>query len=387
MSIPATLTLDEAARRTWDVLVVGAGPAGALAAHEVARCGIGTLLVDRAHFPRAKVCGCCINGRALAVLHAAGLGDLPLTCGAVPLTALLLTAGRHSARLPLSGVSLSREAFDAALVQAAVRAGASFLPGTHATLKEGSGPRVLELAQKDGVVTVATRVLLAADGLGGGLLARVGGRSAPVTGARMGAGIVLDDASAFYQPGTVYMACGREGYVGLVRLEDGRLDVAAALDVAAVRQAGGPGVVVSSILTATSWPPLPSLAEQPWKGTAALTRQMKQPGAEGAFAVGDAAGFVEPFTGEGMAWALAGGRAVVPLVVEAVAGWRPSLLRQWAAVHRRVVRNRQWACRSAAWLLRHPQGVGGLVRLLGWLPSLAAPMLQWLNGRLRVLLR
>ncbi|HEY7428386.1 MAG TPA: FAD-dependent oxidoreductase, partial [Gemmataceae bacterium] len=75
MTVAATTGLEEASRRTWDVVVVGAGPAGAMAAHELARRGCAVLLVDRAAFPRWKVCGCCLNGHALVTLQAAGLGQ------------------------------------------------------------------------------------------------------------------------------------------------------------------------------------------------------------------------------------------------------------------------------------------------------------------------
>ncbi|HEY2155642.1 MAG TPA: FAD-dependent monooxygenase, partial [Isosphaeraceae bacterium] len=57
----------------WDALVVGAGPAGSIAARELARFGARTLLVERAAFPRWKVCGACLNGHALASIREAGL--------------------------------------------------------------------------------------------------------------------------------------------------------------------------------------------------------------------------------------------------------------------------------------------------------------------------
>ena len=66
MTVPATITAAAAAGRVWDVLVIGAGPAGAVAAREVARRGARVLLADRSAFPRGKVCGCCLNGSALA---------------------------------------------------------------------------------------------------------------------------------------------------------------------------------------------------------------------------------------------------------------------------------------------------------------------------------
>src|SRR3954468_10803523 len=65
-------TLADTPYRTWDVVVVGAGPAGSLAAYDLARRGLTVLLVDKATFPRWKVCGSCLSPQAQATLAAAG---------------------------------------------------------------------------------------------------------------------------------------------------------------------------------------------------------------------------------------------------------------------------------------------------------------------------
>jgi flavin-dependent dehydrogenase len=381
MTISATLSLDEATRRKWAVLVVGAGPAGALAARGLARCGVATLLVDRAAFPRGKVCGCCLNGRALAVLDAAGLGDLTARCGAVRLTAVELAARGRSAQVRLGGsVALSREEFDAALVRAAVEAGAAFLPRTRAVLpSEPAGEtRTVSLHLGDATAPVGARCVLAADGLGGTLLARsdLGATAAP--GARIGAGVVVAEPPAWYRPGIVYMACGTGGYLGLVRVEDGRLNLAAAFDAAHVRVAGGLGQAASGLLGEVGWPLPEHLAAAGWRGTPALTRQAPRLAAERLFVLGDAAGYVEPFTGEGIAWALAAAAAVVPLAARAAERWHPSLAAHWANVYRGVV-GRRLACRAAAAVLRHPLLAAALIRILTYAPALAGPFVRHLN--------
>jgi 2-polyprenyl-6-methoxyphenol hydroxylase-like FAD-dependent oxidoreductase len=175
------------------------------------------------------------------------------------------------------------------------------------------------------------------------------------------------------------MACAPGGYVGLVRLEDGRLDVAAAFDPAAVRAAGGPGGAAARVLAAAGWPAPEGLGALPWRGTPALTRRAPRPAAERLFALGDAAGYVEPFTGEGMGWALAAGAAVAPLAARAAAEWRPEFAGRWTRRYRRVVGRRQYACRAAAAVLRRPWLTRLAVGVLGFAPGLAAPVLRLLD--------
>src|SRR5438552_5484187 len=103
MSIAATLQLEEAGDRSWEVVILGAGPAGALAAHQLARMRKSVLLVDKASFPRWKVCGCCLNAEALAVLRGAGLGQLTTRAGAVPFHQVALASHTSRTVLPLPG--------------------------------------------------------------------------------------------------------------------------------------------------------------------------------------------------------------------------------------------------------------------------------------------
>ena len=365
----------------YDAVVVGAGPAGSMTARELARRGASVLLVDRNAFPRPKVCGCCLNPRALATLDRAGLGGLAASLGAVRLAGMELAAsGRRASLARPLGVALSRDALDAALVEAARREGVEFLGETSASLRPGddAAPPAVRLRRGDESREVRGRFLVSAAGLADGLLpAEV--RAEPTAGARLGAGAIAPSAPPGYAPGTIYMACAEGGYVGLVVLEDGRLDLAAALDPAAVRRAGGIGPLARSILDAAGLPPVPGAADLPWKGTALLTRTPSLRVAHGAFRVGDSAGYVEPFTGEGMAWALAGGEALGAILADAAAGVEPRPDRRWEAAYRRRVARRQLACRAIAKALRSPRLTRGLVRALGVGPALARPFLAMIH--------
>ena len=88
-------------------------------------------------------------------------------------------------------------------------------------------------------------------------------------------------------------------------------------------------------------------------------------------ALGDAAGYVEPFTGEGMAWALASARAVVPLAERAVRNWYVGCEDAWARRARRTAALRQRFCRAATWVTKRPALARAAVGVLGRAPWLA----------------
>src|SRR5205085_3451134 len=79
--------------RLFDVIVCGAGPAGAVAATVVARGGARVLLLDRARFPREKLCGDTINPGTVALLRRLRL-DAALDAPAIPVDGMVVS-GEH----------------------------------------------------------------------------------------------------------------------------------------------------------------------------------------------------------------------------------------------------------------------------------------------------
>lgn len=351
----------------WDAVVIGAGPAGSVAARELARRGCRTLLLDRAAFPRNKVCGCCLNGSALASLERLGLGSI--TDGGVPLHDMRLAAGSANATLRLrEGVALSRAVLDQSLVDAAVACGATFHDSASARVESRTVERVNLRVNGE---AVAARIVIVATGL-------AGGESEVQPGSRIGGGVVLPAGAApeFYSAGRLFMAPGRGGYVGLVRLADDSLDVAAAFDAGFVRMSGGLANSANTLLASARWPALP---DAEWKGTPALTRQRPTIAEHRLFAVGDATGYVEPFTGEGMAWAISSAAALAPIAAQASREWNDDCIAEWQRTHARIVGRRQWFCRAAARVLRSPVLTTLAVRALGVAPALARPFVAALN--------
>lgn len=395
MTPAATLSLDEAAVRAWDVVVIGAGPAGALAARQAARHGARTLLVERKAFPRGKVCGACLNQAALSVLESAGLSTRLAGLAGQPLRSFQLQCGsqRLCTALP-GGLAVSRSRLDAALAQAAVDSGAMFLPETAARVAAlGSGAegefRLVQLnASSGGSGAVRARVVLAADGLGHSCLeghaefdARVHPRS------RIGMGRTFIESPGFYRPGTIYMAVGTGGYVGLVQVEAGRLNVAAAIDPDFLKQHATASSAIAAILTEANMPVPCDPDEGGWQGTLPLTRHSRRLAGRRILLLGDAAGYVEPFTGEGMAWAFSAAVAAGPIVRRGLCRWEASLEREWSQVMTRAVMRRQRWCGVFSALLRHPRASRWLMAALSWAPQATAAVVRGLNAAPRSLER
>lgn len=367
--------------RTWDAAVVGAGPAGSMAALELARAGASVLLLDRQPFPRWKVCGSCLSAGTREVLRSAGLEEALDALRPAPLHTLRLAGWGARADLALGpSVAVGRKALDAALARAAREAGAVFRAPARARLGPTSdAARTLLLEGPDGPEVVEARVVVVADGVGSPLLARaLGPGTAPGAPAdsRIGFGALFPHDTPGYPPGIIHMAVGTGGYVGAVRLEDGSLDVGAALDPARPGDGTGPRDLVDRLLAEAGFPPLPGTALEGWQGTPRLTRRPATRGAYRLLAVGDAAGYVEPFTGEGVGWALSGGRAVAPLALEGIRGWDPGIVERWDRAYEEGVGAAARLCRGISWALRRPalSRVGmGVVRRL---PFLATPLVR-----------
>lgn len=369
--------------RTWDVVVIGAGPAGAMTAYESARRGLSVLLLDKAAFPRRKVCGCCLNGSAIETLRHTGLSAILEESEAIPLHQLrLATAGRQAVTSIPTGAALSRERLDSSLIDAAIQAGATFWPGSLAKLGAvQSAERIVHVDQQSWLSEQTARVVVLASGLSG---ARSVGDDTPSTvssTSRIGAGAIADSAPRQYEPGTIFMAVDRGGYLGLVRLEDGRLDLAAAFDPGFLRECGSLGRAAETVLRSAGFPPIPGITELSWRGTPPLTRTLHRVAGERWFAVGDAAGYVEPFTGEGMAWALSCGVAVSPQIERAIQAnhWDRQIERDWAAAHQKIIVSRQRICRIVSRVLRSPTLCRVSVIALSLAPWLSKPVVSRFN--------
>ena len=366
---------------TWDAIVIGAGPAGAFSALMLARAGARTLIVERKRFPRQKVCGGCLNAESVALLRAAGLGDALRSAGARPLSSIQLRHGARHANVPLPpGLAVTRATLDTLLLKAAIDAGCELRYATANVLADDSTApdiRAVRLAQPDAEpVTLTAKLIVAADGLGHASLRELAGLTSIVEpDARVGVGAVGAAGCIDALPGVVTMAIASSGYVGVAGVEGAQVNVAAALDPAFLKSCGTPARAVREILRSTGIEASDALDALDWQGTIPLTRRLARPVGHRLFVLGDAAGYVEPFTGEGMTWALSAARALGPIGLRAIERWDAAIEREWLEVTARLVTHRQRRCRVVARALRHPAVVGAAVAALSHWPRLARPFI------------
>jgi menaquinone-9 beta-reductase len=116
-------------RERWDTIVIGAGPAGALAALSLARRGYRVLLLDRERFPRDKTCGDLLIGDSLQALDRAGLLESVRECASEVEGFSVFSPSRIRFELPGRYLTLKRRRLDALLARAAAEAGAAFARG------------------------------------------------------------------------------------------------------------------------------------------------------------------------------------------------------------------------------------------------------------------
>ena len=397
--IEATLSHADAAARHWEFIVIGAGPGGSATALRLAHAGRSVLLVDRGGMPRPKVCGCCLSATALHELAALEVfskdGPLP-----VPLKAVRIVAGGRVARVPLGGATLSRETLDTSLVKLAIEAGAHWLPELSVTSLADAADGVCLTGRAVGAeatTSIACDHAVIASGLTDHV--RVGSADPPVAGgshplksqrtvaisSRIGVGATLPADASDLPAGELVMAVGRGGYVGIVRLEDGRIDIAAAIDRGTIAAAGQPADAIAVLLAESldgsgMRVSTAALRAADMRATPPLTHRSPLVAGVHAriFRIGDAAGYVEPFTGEGMGWALANARI---FVAAAHAADRPHVMADhYRLSHARLFSAHHARCRGVARAVRHPWLVSGAVRLARLAPRIAAHVLPLLVG-------
>lgn len=347
----------------FDVAIVGSGPGGASCAALCATAGLRTLLLERELFPREKVCGDCLNPACWPILRRLQLAERVriLPHGVLDRVEFIGLRGRTVAvTLPAGDeaeIAVKRSLFDQLTMKRARELGATIREGVTVTSLTRPGEGGANWTVTAGIETFEARVLVAADGRNS-TIARLCNLLPRSAKDRIALQTHLPLPSDFGNRIVLQFLPG--GYSGQAPIGDGELNlclVSSPGKMAALRHWAETHFGISP--------------NKSWRTITPLTREPIIAAHHSLFFVGDAARVVEPFTGEGIYYALASGMLAADAIVSQRDGRDPvEVAADYSAAQAKLYRGRLWINQLARVAVLSPRVTSVLLEALRFQPSL-----------------
>jgi flavin-dependent dehydrogenase len=372
---------------SYDVIIIGGGLAGCSAAAQLARRGHQVLLLEKATYPRHKLCGEFLSPEVQSSLRTLDVLDDVSALGAASMTRARLTGPDGTTvehALPGTALGLSRYRLDELLFERACQWGAEGRPGTKVTSVTGSLDE--GFAVEAGGETVEGRLVLGAYGRRG-VLDRTLERPflqqySPYVAFKAH---YTGDLGAIAETIEVHAAPG--GYCGIGPVENERANVCWIGRTDALKDAGGtPTAMLEEALYENpvlrdrlrGW----TRASERFEAVSQVPLMSKRQFVNDVCMVGDAAGMIAPLCGDGMAMALAAADLVTPLADDLLSGrrsapdFRHAYETQWSHQFSRRLRIGRWVHRAAF----RPIATRALLTACRVLPPLARWLIRATRG-------
>jgi len=243
------------------------------------------------------------------------------------------------------------------------------LSPSQAAWLDDAAQRVLSIAASRFGISGELRARVVVDATGlhrAGLPPDAGRRAQASSSGRVGLGAHLDGGAAGLRAGSVRMVAHGGDYVGVVELPGGGLNLAASVRAAVARPPNEP---LGRLLHLAGVDVAPG--EVAWQATPALQTAATAPSVPRWLPVGDAMGFWEPFTGEGIAWALHGAERLAAVLPGLSREWDEHRAASWRRDQRRWLRRLQRRSRAVGYLASRPRLARAAVAALAGVPGLA----------------
>jgi len=352
-----------------DVAIVGGGPAGSTCAAFCAAAGLRTLVIEREKFPREKVCGDCINPACWPVLERLEVVDqIRNSPHGVLETVEFIAINGQKIHIDLprgdrSEIAIKRSLFDQLLLNRARALGAEVREDSTLIALERSPERnwKIDIVRE----TSIARVVVGADGRNS-TVARLRNLLPRPERERVSLQAHIPLPRDFGN--RIVLQFLPEGYSGQAPVNDRELNLCLV---------GTPPTISSLRQWAERNFNLP--ADQTWRTITPLTRDPVPVAHENLFFIGDAARVVEPFTGEGIYYALRSGELAAATIVKIIRGEdRQLAVREFARAHRAMYRGRLWVNQLARAAVLSPKVASALLPLARLSPA----VLRALTGKI-----